>query len=120
MTDRPQTERRLSGWLGSALTIEGRIVSSENLTIDGSVEGSIEVGAHNLTIGEMARVRADLVAETVTISGTVVGNVRGSVRIELQPTAVVTGDVTAPLLVMADGAAVTGRVDVAGRPRGKG
>lgn len=111
---RPQTERRLSGWVGSALTIEGRIVSSENLTIDGNVEGAIDVGAHNLTIGTTAQVRADLVAQTVTISGTVVGNVRASVKVDLQPTAAVTGDVTAPRLAMAEGATVSGTVDVAG------
>ena len=47
----PTDERRVAAWIGKALRIEGRIVSQENLTIDGEVEGTIEVGDHNLLIG---------------------------------------------------------------------
>ena len=53
------TERRLAAWIGKALRVEGRIVSAEDLTIDGSVEGSIELGNHSLTIGPGATVKAE-------------------------------------------------------------
>lgn len=110
-------ERRTAAWVGKALLIQGKIISSENLTIDGSVEGTIELGDHSLTIGAGASIKADLVAKTIVISGAVAGNVLASVKVDLQATGSVNGDIDAPLLIMADGAVITGRVDAAGRKR---
>ena len=111
------TERRTAAWVGKALLIQGKITSSENLTIDGRVEGTIELGDHSLTIGAGASVQADLVAQTIVISGAVTGNVQASVKVELETTASVNGDIVSPLIVMAEGAVVTGKVDVVGRTR---
>jgi cytoskeletal protein CcmA (bactofilin family) len=107
-------ERRTAAWIGKALKIEGRIVSAENLTIDGRVDGTIEVGDHTLNIGPGAAVKADLIAQTVTISGEVTGNVTASEKVHLQPTASVDGDITTPRLVMAEGAVIKGRVEARG------
>ena len=111
------TERRMTAWVGKALLIQGKVISSENLTIDGRVEGTIELGDHSLTIGAGASVEANLVAQTILISGAVAGNVNASVKVDLQPTASVNGDIVSPVIAMADGAVVTGKVDVAGRKR---
>ena len=111
------TERRMAAWVGKALLIQGKVTSTENLTIDGRVEGTIELGDHSLTIGAGASVEADLVAQTIVVSGAVAGNVLASVKVDLQATASVKGDITAPVILMADGAVVTGRVDAAGRKR---
>src|SRR6266850_472339 len=72
------TERRVAAGVGKALRVEGRIISNEDLTIDGGVEGSIELGNHSLTIGPGAAVKADLTAKAVTISGSVTGAVHAS------------------------------------------
>jgi len=109
-------ERRVAAWVGKALRIEGRIISSEDLTIDGSVEGSIELGNHTLTIGQGATVKADLAARTITISGTVTGRVRATEAVELHATAQVDGDITTPKLTMAEGATARGRIE-AGTPK---
>jgi len=116
MSDTPITERRVAAWVGRALRIEGRIISSEDLTIDGSVEGSIELDNHSLTIGKGAIVKADLVARTITISGSVTGRVRATECIELRPEAHVDGDISTPKLSMAEGAIAKGRIE-AGTPR---
>jgi cytoskeletal protein CcmA (bactofilin family) len=116
MSDTPITERRVAAWVGRALRIEGRIISSEDLTIDGSVEGSIELDNHSLTIGKGAIVKADLVARTITISGSVTGRVRATEYIELLPEAQVDGDISTPKLSMAEGAIAKGRIE-AGTPR---
>ena len=116
-TPQPPDERRMAAWVGKALLIQGKIISTENLTIDGGVEGTIELGDHSLTIGAGASIKADLVAQTIIISGAVAGNVRASVKVDLQATGSVNGDIVAPLLVMADGAVITGSVDVTGRKR---
>ena len=110
----PFDERRTAAWIGKALKIEGRIVSQENLTIDGEVEGTIEVGDHNLMIGAGAAVKADLIARTITVSGAVTGNLTATEKVVLQPSASVDGDISTPRLSMADGAMIKGRVDAKG------
>ena len=104
------SERRVAAWVGKAVRIEGKVISNEDLTIDGEVEGSIELGGHSLTIGPGASIKADLLAKTVTISGAVKGNVKAVDKVELSATGSVNGNITAPRFVMADGATVAGKV----------
>ena len=104
------SERRMVAWIGKAVRVEGKVISAEDLTIDGDVEGSIELGGHGLTIGQDATVKADLLARTVIISGRVKGNVRAVEKVDLKSTGTVEGDITAPRFVMADGATVLGKV----------
>jgi cytoskeletal protein CcmA (bactofilin family) len=111
-TKTPAEERRTTAWIGQGVVIEGKISSAQDLRIDGTVEGTIEVGQHALIVGDSAIIRANLVAKTIVISGAVTGNVTATETIELQPSASVEGDVTARSLVMADGALIKGRVDV--------
>jgi cytoskeletal protein CcmA (bactofilin family) len=106
----PMDERRVAAWIGRALRIEGRIVSEENLTIDGQIEGTIEVGNHSLIIGAGASVKADLTAKSITVSGAVIGNLTATERVDLRPTASVDGDIATPRLAMADGAVIKGKV----------
>ena len=107
-------ERRTAAWIGQGVLVEGRITSSQDLRIDGTVEGTIEVGDHLLIVGKGAAVKANLVARSILISGTVVGNVTATERLDLQATGSVEGDINSPRLVMVDGAVVKGRVDASG------
>jgi cytoskeletal protein CcmA (bactofilin family) len=107
-------ERRVNAWIGRALTVQGRVISSQDLTIDGQVEGTIELGDHALVVGAGAGITADLVAKTITISGAGPGNVRGSHKVDLRATGSVDGDIVAPQVVMAEGAVINGKVDAAG------
>ena len=107
-------ERRATAWIGQGVVVEGRITSSQDLRIDGRVEGSIEVGDHVLMVGARAVVKANLVAKSILISGTVIGNVTARERLDLQATGSVEGDISSPRLVMVDGAVVKGRVDAIG------
>src|SRR5919108_2058708 len=93
-------ERRAIAWIGQGVVVEGRISSSQDLRIDGSVQGTIEVGNHTLTVGARAAVKADLVAKSILISGTVIGNVTATARIALHATGSVEGDISAPRLLM--------------------
>src|SRR5262245_61691762 len=108
----PGNERRIVAWIGKSVRIEGKVVSDEDLTIDGHVDGSIELGNHSLTIGPSAAIKADLFAKIITISGKVKGNVKAVERIDLRATGAIEGDVTAPRFKMTDGASVAGKVDV--------
>ncbi|MSO56959.1 MAG: polymer-forming cytoskeletal protein [Acidobacteria bacterium] len=106
----PGGERRMVAWIGKAVRVEGKVINAEDLTIDGDVEGSIELGGHSLTIGQDARIKADLLAKTTTISGKVTGNVKAIEKVDLKATGSVDGDITAPRFVMAEGATVIGKV----------
>ncbi len=108
-------ERRRVSWISGSILVRGDVVSSEDLVIDGQVQGTLELGDHSLTIGPGAAVVADLSAKVVTVSGSVVGNVMGAARVELKATAVVEGNVNAPTFVMEEGATLKGRVDTGAR-----
>jgi cytoskeletal protein CcmA (bactofilin family) len=107
-------EQRIAAWIGKSVIIKGDITSSQDLTIDGQVEGKVQLSDHSLTIGAAAAVTADLVGRTITISGTVSGDVTASEKVDLRATGHVNGDITAPRFVMEEGAIVTGRVDATG------
>jgi cytoskeletal protein CcmA (bactofilin family) len=104
-------ERRVTAWIGQGVVVEGTITSSQDLRIDGRVDGTIEVGGHGLILGANAAVKANLVARSILISGNVTGNVTATDRLELHATGSVQGDVRAPRLVVADGAVINGKVD---------
>ena len=104
-------ERRVTAWIGTALIVQGKVISAQDLTIDGKVEGTIELGGHGLTIGQGAEIKADLVAKTISISGAVTGNVTATDRVDLRATGSVDGDIVAPRFAMAEGAVIKGRVD---------
>jgi cytoskeletal protein CcmA (bactofilin family) len=105
-------ERRVTAWIGTALIVQGKVISAQDLTIDGKVEGTIELGGHGLTIGQGAEIKADLVARTISISGAVTGNVTATDRVDLRATGSVDGDIVAPRFAMAEGAVIKGRVEV--------
>jgi cytoskeletal protein CcmA (bactofilin family) len=107
-------ERRVTAWIGKSLRIEGHIVSDDNLTIDGSVEGTIAVGDHSLTVGSGATVKADLTARIITVSGTVIGKVHAHELLDLRATGSIVGEIVAARLRMAEGAVVAGPVNAAG------
>jgi len=112
-------ERRSTAWIGQGVVIEGRITSAQDLRVDGKVEGEIEVGDHGLIIGAAAAIKANLVARSIVISGAVTGNVTATERIDLHPAGSITGDIRSPRLVVAEGAVITGKVDVGGNRRTK-
>ena len=104
-------ERRKASWISEQVTVKGTVVSSADLVIDGRVEGTIELGDHDLTIGDGATVVADLMAKAITIGGNVTGNVIGASKVALKKNGAVEGDITAPRFSMEDGAVLSGKVD---------
>ena len=110
---RPE-ERRITAWVGKSVIFKGDLISSEDMTIDGRVEGTIEVRDHSLVIGPDADIRADIIAKTVTVHGTVTGTITANEKVDIKDSGVVEGDILSPRLSMADGAVLRGRVE-AGR-----
>jgi cytoskeletal protein CcmA (bactofilin family) len=101
-------------YIGPTLKIEGEIIADEDLHIDGCVEGSLSVGGHRITVGEMAFLIADTIAREVVVHGAVQGNLRASDRVEIKKHACVEGDMAAAQVVVEEGAHFKGRVDADG------
>ena len=98
--------------IGKSVTIKGELSGSEDLYIDGKVEGSIELKGNNLTIGPNGQVRANVNAKSVTVQGKLDGNIRATESAQLRSTAVAVGDITSQRLSIEDGAYLKGKIDV--------
>ena len=98
--------------IGKTVVIRGELKGSEDLIVDGHVEGLINLAEHRLTIGPNAHVTADLSAKDVLIMGCVHGNIAAAGRVELRAGSVVEGDVQALRLAIEDNAVFRGKVDL--------
>jgi cytoskeletal protein CcmA (bactofilin family) len=108
--DTPQTAE--FAHIGKSVVIKGELSGSEDLYLDGQVEGSIELRNHSLTVGPNGKVKANVSAKGVVIQGKLDGSVTASDRVELRKSAVVTGDVTTQRISIEEGAFLKGKVDI--------
>ncbi len=106
------TGGRSSANIGQSLFIKGEVSGSEDLTVDGRVEGRIDLKGHNLTIGPNGRVQAELHAKHITIIGEVIGDVQADEKVDLTDSGRLRGDMRAPRISISDGAQFKGSVDM--------
>jgi cytoskeletal protein CcmA (bactofilin family) len=97
--------------IGISVTIKGEINGAEDLTVDGQVEGKIELPEHTLTIGPNATVMADINAKVVTVFGTVIGNVVACEKADIRKTASIEGSLACGTLAVQEGAKMNGRIE---------
>jgi cytoskeletal protein CcmA (bactofilin family) len=98
--------------IGKSVVIKGELSGSEDLYVDGNVEGKIELRNHSLTIGPNGKVKADISAKSVVIQGKLEGTVNATERVELLKSAFMTGDVTTQRIAIEEGALLKGKVDI--------
>ena len=98
--------------IGKSVIIKGELSGSEDLTIEGQVEGKIELRQNVLTIGPNAKIKAQVAAKTIVVEGSVQGNVMATERIEIRDKGSVEGDLAAPRVAIADGAHFRGSIDM--------
>lgn len=98
--------------LGKSVVVKGQILGREDLTIDGEMEGTVEMQEHRLTIGPNGKVRASVKAREVIVLGTLNGNVETSDRIDIRKEAKLVGDLKTARIIIEDGAYFKGNVDI--------
>jgi len=98
--------------IGKSVIIKGELSGSEDLYVDGQVEGSIELSGNRLIIGPHGQVRANVNAKGVIVQGKLEGNIRASERAELSKSAVVVGDIATQRVAIEEGAYFKGKVDI--------
>jgi cytoskeletal protein CcmA (bactofilin family) len=105
--------------IGKSVVIKGELTGSEDLTIEGHVEGKIELRQNVLTIGPNGKIKAQVFAKSVIILGEVTGNVTASEKVDLRDNGSIDGDIAAPRVAIAEGAHFRGSIDMqrsAGKP----
>src|SRR5438477_11842772 len=105
--------------IGKSVVIKGELNGSEDLTIEGHVEGTIQLREHVLTIGPNGKIKAQVFAKSVIVLGEVTGNVTASEKVDIRDNGSVDGDIISPRVAIAEGAHFRGSVDMqrkAGQP----
>jgi cytoskeletal protein CcmA (bactofilin family) len=98
--------------IGKSVVIKGELNGSEDLTIEGHVEGTIQLRDHVLTIGPNGKIKAQVFAKAVIVLGEVTGNVTASDKVDIRDNGSVDGDIISPRVAIAEGAHFRGSVDM--------
>jgi len=108
---RPSMEKDIVN-IGKSVVIKGELNGSEDLTIEGHVEGTIQLREHVLTIGPNGKIKAQVFAKAVIVVGEVVGNITSTEKVEIRDNGSVDGDIISPRVAIAEGAHFRGSVDM--------
>ncbi len=96
--------------IGQSVIFKGELSAKQDLTVDGSVEGKIELAQHVLTVGAKGRIKAQVVAKVVIVMGNVDGNITATEKIEIHEKATVNGDLVSPRVHIVEGAYFRGGI----------
>ena len=108
----PSKPQSSSAHIGQSVVIKGELTGSEDLKIEGRIEGKIELRQHTVTIGEHATIQAEVSAKEVVVLGRVTGNISASERIDIREQGLVEGDMVSPAVAIANGAQFRGGIDM--------
>jgi cytoskeletal protein CcmA (bactofilin family) len=98
--------------IGKSIVINGELSGSEDLTIEGRVDGKIELRDHVLTVGSNGRVKAQVSAKTIVVLGQMTGNLNATEKVDIKETGSVEGDIVSPRVAIADGSHFKGSIDM--------
>jgi len=98
--------------IGKSVVIKGELNGSEDLTVEGHVEGKIELKEHALTIGPHGKIKASIFAKSVIVLGEVTGDITASEKVDIRDNGAVDGNIVAPRVAIAEGAHFRGSVDM--------
>ena len=101
--------------IGKSVVIKGELTGSEDLYVDGQVEGSISLKNNSLTVGPHGQIKASIEAKGLVVQGKLEGNILASDRVDLRKSAVVTGDISTQRISIEEGAYLKGKIDIQGK-----
>ena len=111
-TEEARTPMRDMVNIGKSVVIKGELNGSEDLTVEGNVEGRVELRDHILTIGPNGRIKAEVFAKAVIVLGEITGTVTASEKVDIRDKGSVDGDIISPRVAIAEGAHFRGSVDM--------
>lgn len=98
--------------IGPSIKIKGDVSGDEDLLIQGKVEGTINLGAHEVSVGQSGHVNADIKAKVIKIDGEVTGDITGTEKVVISKAGNVRGNIVAPRVTLEDGAIFKGSIDM--------
>ncbi|MCB1677284.1 MAG: polymer-forming cytoskeletal protein [Halioglobus sp.] len=98
--------------IGPSIHIKGTVTGDEDLLVQGRVEGTIDLSAHEVSVGQSGRVSADIKANVVRIEGEVTGDISGQEKVVISRSGTVRGNIVAPRVTLEDGAIFKGSIDM--------
>ncbi len=98
--------------LGRSLVMEGTITGGEDLLVEGRIKGTVNLKEHTVIVGKHGKVEGDIIAKVIMVEGEVMGNIRASERASIRQSGFVKGNVSAPRVLVEDGARLKGSIDV--------
>jgi len=102
--------------IGKSVVIKGELNASEDLTVEGSVEGRIELSDHVLTIGSNGKIKAEVFAKVAIVFGEVAGNITATEKVDIREGGSVDGNIASPRIAIAEGSHFRGSVDMQKKP----
>lgn len=108
----PVPRNRASASIGPTIQINGDVSGNEDLTIDGQVEGTINLKENVLTVGKEGKVNATVNARTILVEGKVEGDLKGDEQVIVQRSGNVRGNIVAPRVTLEDGCKFKGSIDM--------
>ena len=103
---------KTGGMIGPSITIHGDVTGEEDLTVDGVIEGTVNLKENNLVVSVNGKVTANVNARIIRVDCEVKGELRGSEQVSISPSGKVSGDIRAPRVVLEDGCQFKGSVDM--------
>jgi cytoskeletal protein CcmA (bactofilin family) len=98
---------RVDTVIGEEASLRGSYNSKHSIRVDGEIYGNV-TSEDGVIVGDKGMIRGNLTGKSILISGKVKGNIRASQRLEIQSSAEVEGDISAPVIVIEDGATFDG------------
>ncbi len=111
-TNPAQNYRSDVAHIGKSVVVKGELSGSEDLYLDGEIEGTVELHDHSIIIGPNGRIRASVRAREIIVHGKVDGNLYGGEKVELKKSAVLVGDIFTQRIAIEDGAYFKGGIDI--------
>lgn len=109
-------QREAMANIGKSITIKGDLTGDEDIQVEGTVEGRVDLPNNQFTVGPDGKVRAEIHAKLVVVIGQVTGNIIAAERVEVQATGVIHGDIKAPRLIVHEGAVINGSIEMSKTP----
>ena len=110
--DAPRHVEREMVNIGKSVVIKGELSGSEDLMIEGQVDGKIELRQNTLTIGPNGKIKAEVFAKSIIVLGEVHGNITASEKVDIRDNGSVDGDLSSPRVAIAEGAHFRGSIDM--------
>ncbi|WP_193164890.1 bactofilin family protein [Microbulbifer hainanensis] len=98
--------------IGKNIKFRGELIGNESLHIEGTIEGTVIMEGHNLSVGAGGELNANIHAKNITVEGALTGDALAEELIEIRRTAVVKGNLTAPRIQLDDGGKFRGSMDM--------